>query len=123
MIDTTLRDSLGIALDRTIERVSLGGARGEEHVVPSTMLVEPGTVVEFFTVDYRVHSITFVEDSLTVPARAFLDESGILASPPLVEEGSRFVVDFMGAPPGRYPYVSHGPGEPARGVIVVGTLR
>ncbi len=119
-VDTTLLDSLGIDLDRLVERVSLGGAREQEHVVPPTVLVESGTVVEFYTVDRRVHSIAFMEDSLTVSARRFLEEKGQLSSPPLVERGSRFVVDFTDAPPGRYPYLSHGQGESARGVIVVG---
>lgn len=119
-VDTTLLDSLGIDLNRIVERVSLGGARDREHVVPPTVLVESGTVVEFYTVDRRVHSITFMEDSLTPSARRFLEEKGQLSSPPLVERGSRFVVDFLGAPPGRYPYLSHGHGESARGVIVVG---
>ena len=118
-IDTTLRDSLGIDLDRIVERVTLGGARAREHVFPLTLLVEPGTVVEFYTVDRRVHSITFIEDSLALSARTFLGDMGQLSSPPLVEQGSRFVVDFMAAPPGRYPYLSHGHGEPARGVIIV----
>lgn len=119
-VDTTLLDSLGIEMDRIIERVSLGGARASEHVVPPTVVVESATVVEFYTVDRRVHSITFMEDSLTLPARKFLEDKGQLTSPPLVERGSRFVVDFMDAPPGRYPYCSHGHGESACGVIVVG---
>ncbi|MCH7563243.1 MAG: hypothetical protein IH968_05395 [Gemmatimonadetes bacterium] len=119
-VDTTLLDSLGIDLNRIVERVSLGGARDREHVVPPTVRVESGTVVEFYTVDRRVHSITFMEDSLTLPARRFLEEKGQLSSPPLVERGSRFVVDFMGAPPGRYPYLSHGHGESTRGVIIIG---
>lgn len=119
-VDTTLLDSLGIGLNRTVERVSLGGAREREHVMPPTVRVESGTVVEFYTVDRRVHSITFLADSLTLPARRFLEEKGQLSSPPLVERGSRFVVDFMDAPPGRYPYISHGHGESTRGVIVVG---
>ncbi len=119
-VDTTLFDSLGIELDRVVERVTLGGAREREHVVPPTVLVESGTVVEFYTVDWRVHSIRFLEDSLPPRARRFLEDKGQLSSPPLVERGSRFVVDFMDAPPGRYPYFSHGQGESARGVIVVG---
>ncbi|GMR14219.1 MAG: hypothetical protein BMS9Abin29_2460 [Gemmatimonadota bacterium] len=118
-VDTTLFDSLGIDLGRMVERVALGGAREREHVVPPTILVESGTVVEFYTVDRRVHSITFVADSLTLLARRFLDGKGQLSSPPLVDLGSRFVVDFMDAPPGRYPYLSHGNGESTRGVIVV----
>ncbi len=119
-VDTTLRDSLGIGLDRTVQRISLGGAREREHVVPPTLTVAPGTVVEFYTVDRRVHSILFIEDSLSPSALAFLRENGRLSSAPLVEQGSRFVVDFMGAPDGRYPFVSRGHGESARGAILVG---
>lgn len=119
-VDTTLLDSLGIDSSRIVERVSLGGAREREHVVPPTVVVEPGTVVEFYIIDRRVHSITFMEDSLTLPALRFLEEKGQLSSPPLMERGSRFVVDFRGAPPGRYPYLSHGHGQSMWGVIIVG---
>lgn len=117
--DTTLRDSLGIDPERTVQRVSLGGAREREHVVPRTLEVVPGAVVEFYTLDHRAHSVLFLEDSLSPGALAFLQGRGGLASGPLVERGSRFVIDFQGAPPGRYPFLSRGHGEAAAGTLLV----
>ena len=48
----------------------------------------PGDGVEFRTVDHRVHTLRFLADSLTYEARAFLESTGQMASPPLVSRGS-----------------------------------
>jgi len=77
-------------------------------------------VVEFLCVDGRVHSVRFPRDSLTAEAAAFLSRTSQLASPPLVDRGSRFVLTFEGAPPGRYPFLVEGSGGAGQGVIVVG---
>jgi hypothetical protein len=42
-----------------------------------------------------------------------------VASPPLLRLDSRYVVDFEGGPPGRYPYLLEGSGAAGRGVVVV----
>jgi plastocyanin len=80
----------------------------------------PGDAVEFFTVDHRVHTVTFLLDSLAPEVRSFLENSGQTASPVLVEQGSRFVVRLGDAPPGRYIFVSEGHGGRARGSVEVG---
>lgn len=74
----------------------------------------------FTTVDGRVHTVSFPEDSLALDATLFLERTSQLRSPPLVDRGSRFVVTFQGAPEGRYPFRSRGPGGEAWGVLVVG---
>lgn len=114
-----LRRSLGIGPDVEIHRITLGGQGAREHVVPPRLEIEAGSVVEFFTVDGRVHTVRFPPDSLTTAAREFLRRTEQLESPPLVERGSRFVLTFEGAPFGRYPFVSDGNGGSTWGVVVV----
>lgn len=114
-----LRERLGLADDRPIHRIVLGGRGAREHVVPPRLTVEPGAVVDFVTVDGRIHTVSFVDDSLSTEARSFLRGTRQTASPPLLDQGARFVVDLEGAPPGRYPFRSEGPGGDARGEIVV----
>jgi len=76
--------------------------------------------VEFLTVDHRVHTVTFLLDSLAPEVRSFLESSGQTASPVLVERGSRFVVRLGDAPPGSYIFISEGHGGEARGSVEVG---
>jgi hypothetical protein len=75
--------------------------------------------VEFVTVDHRVHVVSFLADSLTADALAFLTEARKVSSSPLVSRGSRFLVFWAGAPPGRYPFLSRGHGGEAVGFIEV----
>lgn len=114
-----LRERLGLEPDREIHRVSLGGRGSEEHVVPSRLRVGPGAVVVFVTVDGRVHTISFPEDSLSSGAARFLRRTSQMRSPPLVDRDARFVLSFQGAPGGRYRYRSEGPGGEAWGTILV----
>ncbi len=58
-------------------------------------------------------------DSLGAEARAFLRETDQVASPPLLDRDTRYVISTAGAPPGRYPFVVEGNGRPARGALVV----
>ena len=98
-----------------------GGER--ERFAPEEVVVRSGAYVQFESADWRVHEIRFELDSLPVAARAFLEESDQVASPPLVDRGARFVVSFVGAPDGRYPFIAEGNRAPGRGVVVVGPSR
>lgn len=111
--------ALGLPSGARLYRVTLGGRGAREHVVPTLITVRPGDGVEFFTADHRVHTVTFLPDSLTPAAHVFLESSGQLRSPPLVARGTRFILRFQDAPPGRYPFVSEGHGGTAHGVVVV----
>jgi len=108
---------LGLASGSRLHRVVLGGRGSDEHVLPQLIHASPGDAVEFITVDNRVHTVSFLGDSLTAEAAGFLLSSGTLASPPLVSRGSRFVVFFEKAPLGRYPFESRGHGGVAVGTI------
>jgi len=113
---------LGLSERDEVHRVLLAGG-DREVFTPGEVGIPEGAWVEFVTVDWRVHEIRFDVDSLSAPARAFLEGSDQLASPPLVDQGDRFVVSFEGAPEGRYPFLAQGNGAPGRGVVIVGLNR
>ena len=89
--------------------------------MPTLIQAAPGDGVEFRTVDHRVHTLSFVADSLPQEIRTFLEATGQMASPPLVSRGSRFILRLQNAPIGRYLFVSEGHGGVARGVVEVGS--
>lgn len=97
----------------------IGGARDEEHLVPGALTVSDGEVVILRTIDHRVHTITFLRDSLSAASIAFLARRVGFVIGPLVERGSSVVIDFEGAPSGRYAFVSEGSGGRASGAITV----
>ncbi len=116
--DTTLSRALGLTDRDRVTRVTLVGADSEE-ISPPRVEVRSGAWVEFVTGDWRVHEVHFELDSLAGAARAFLKRTDQVSSPPLVDLGSRFVVDFAHAPSGRYPFVAEGNTAPGHGVVVV----
>ena len=115
-------DGLDLRAGAELHSVTLGGRGSEEHAVPTRIVIEPGDAVEFRTVDRRVHTVRFPEDSLDLDGRRFLESTGQMASPPLVDRGGRFIVRFDDAPRGRYPFESRGHGGTAWGVVEVGPL-
>lgn len=116
--DATLRTTLGLTDRDEVHRVTLVGA-DTERVRPPVVEVPNGAWVEFVTGDWRVHEVHFELDSLDAAARAFLQGTDQVSSPPLVDRDSRFVIHFDKAPPGRYPFVAEGNGAPGHGVVVV----
>jgi len=112
-------EALGLSADAHLHRITLGGRGAEEHAVPTRVEAAPGDAVEFRTVDYRVHTVRFISDTLASDVRAFLESTGQEASAPLVFRGSRFILKLTDAPPGAYVFESEGHGGVARGVIDV----
>jgi plastocyanin len=120
--DSVLRDRLGLTDEDEVHRVSITG--GDREVVePVELEVPPGAWVEFVTTDWRVHRILFLGDSLDAGRLAFLVSSDQMDSPPLIDRDARFVVSFVGAPEGRFPYVVEGNGASTHGVVVVRAKR
>lgn len=116
--DSVLQAELGLTLDDHVHRVRVSGGEAE-RADPAETLVEPGAYVEFVTTDWMVHEIVFEADSASAEQWAFLERTDQVASPPLIDRDSRYVLSFEAAPAGRYPYVLEGNGRPGRGVIVV----
>jgi plastocyanin len=99
--------------------VQLSGGRDVEHVVPPHLEIETGEWVQFVTLDRRVHTVSFVPDSLSPEAFAYLADTGQLEGPPLLTRGSRFLVDFRDAPAGRYVFSSSSHGDPVFGSVTI----
>jgi hypothetical protein len=104
------------------EVVHLSGGRDVEHIVPPHVEIGVGEWVQFVTLDRRVHTLSFVSDSLSPAALAYLADTGQLEGPPLLERGSRFFVDFREAPEARYVFSSTSHGEPVFGSVTVRAL-
>lgn len=84
---------------------------------PATAALRTGDIVRFEALDAGGHAIAFDGALLAPEARTWLEGTGQLRSPPLVNAGNAWVITFANAPPGEYPFVcvTHG----ARGVLTV----
>ena len=116
--DEVLQAELGLTPRDQVYRVSLTGG-AVERADPAAVSIGSGAHVEFVTTDWLIHEVIFEQDSLVESAWAFLSGTDQTASPPLIDRGSRYVLSFEGAPPGRYPYLLEGNGASGRGVIIV----
>ena len=77
---------------------------GQQHrdFEPRALQAKPGDYLRFTARDSRSHAIVF---DVTQPAqRAFLESTGQLRSPPLVTNGTAWVIALKDAPPGNYPF-------------------
>jgi plastocyanin len=118
-----LRDTLGIGPRVTLHRVALGGERDSERIIPTELVADEGDVVAFETVDGRIHELAFEPDSLALDALDFLRRTGQMKSPPMIDRGTRFLVDFEDAPDGRYVFHGRTVGPPVYAVIVIGVTQ
>ena len=116
--DQRLQDELGLSPRDEVHRISITGGE-QESVVPREVIVPDDAYVEFVTTDSWVHEVRFELDSLEGASRDFLVRTDQVASPPMVNADSRFVVFMESAPPGRYPFLVSGNGAPTRGAVVV----
>lgn len=99
-----------------VATVRIDRAKAAE-LVPATSSVRTGDLLRFISSDAGGHAIAFDGDAMSSEARAFLDRTGQMRSPPFSGGGSTWLVTFAGAPPGSYPYrcPTHG----VQGTIVV----
>lgn len=117
--DPELAEALGLPPGTPIHRVTLS-SRGEgARVLPTAVRVQPGALVQFVAADRRVYAVRFRMDALAPDAHEFIRTTGQEGSPPLGQEGARFVVSLVGAPDGRYPFQVDGYGPTVDGEIVV----
>ena len=116
--DEVLQAELGLTATDRVHRVRLTGGE-TESADPVMISIEPGSHVEFVTTDWLIHEVLFEQDSLVGEQWTFLQQNDETASPPLIDKESRYLLSFVGAPAGRYPYRIEGNGDPGRGVIIV----
>ena len=110
-------DSTSVEITGTVHDVRLGGVGAVDSITPATVRAVPGDAVRFTVADGRPHALTFAVDSLDASARAFLDGTGQLRGPPLVNQDASWVILLEGAPPGRYPFYCRS--HDASGVLTV----
>ena len=101
--------------------VRLEGVGAQNEVQPATVSAQPGDAVAFTAADGMTHSVVFHADRMSAEQVSFLEQSGQMRGPPLLSEGSAWVVSLNGAPAGDYPFscTLHG----GQGVIRVGAAR
>jgi hypothetical protein len=116
--DEVLQAELGLTTSDRVHRVELTGGK-REQADPVVVSIEPDAHVEFITTDWLIHEVIFDEDSLVGGRWDFLESSDQTSSPPLIDKESRYLLSFVGAPTGRYPYRIEGNGAAGRGVIIV----
>src|SRR5690606_3974037 len=95
----TIRLETGTALVEVAVQRSAGG-----DFEPSQVSASTGDVVRFTANDNGGHAIVFDGAALSADARAWLEQTGQLRSPPLIASGSAWVITLEGAPPGEYPF-------------------
>lgn len=71
---------------------------------PVAVEASVGDVVRFTAGDRGGHAISFEGAALAADARAWLQQTGQLRSPPLITSDAAWVITLSGAPPGEYPF-------------------
>jgi plastocyanin len=116
--DSVLQATFGLTPQVRVYRVAVSGGE-TERAEPAALSIEVGAYVEFVSTDWMVHEILFDTASLTPAQRTFLERTDQVHSPPLIDRGSRYVLSFVDAPPGRYAFRLEGNGRASQGAIVV----
>jgi plastocyanin len=116
--DSLLQAAFGLTPEDRVYRVAVTGGE-TERAEPAALSIEVGAYVEFVSTDWMVHEILFDTASLTPAQRTFLERTDQVHSPPLIDRGSRYVLSFVDAPPGRYAFRLEGNGRASQGAIVV----
>ena len=121
--DVVRLDDGDVALPEGARRhdVQLEGVGADDEVSSGSVSATPGDAVAFIAADGMTHSIVFLSDRLSAEQVAFLEQGGQMRGPPLLAEGSSWIVTLSGAPAGDYPFACalHG----GQGVIRVGATR
>jgi plastocyanin len=83
---------------------------GADAIDPPSLVAHVGDVVRFTSTDRGAHALAFDALRLEPAAREFLERTGQLRGPPLLEPGAVWVVNLADAPPGTYPFTcsTHG---------------
>jgi len=111
-------DSARITLPDSVRLVVVSLDRSHPgDLEPAHAEIRVGDIGRFEAADAAAHAVGFDGTGLTAEARRFLEVTGQMRSPPLLNAGNAWVVSFAHAPPGDYPY--HCATHRARGSITV----
>lgn len=114
---TITLDSAEVSIDGSVHDIAIAGAGAVDSIAPTTVEAQPGDAIRFVVEDGRPHAIMFTAERLEAPVRQYLESTQQLRGPPLVNEGSSWVVLLEDAVPGRYPF--HCRSHDAAGEITV----
>ena len=104
-------DTIVLADSIALVEVRIGRIDDGDNVIePASLDAKAGDVVRFTSEDRGAHALSFDAARLDPAAREFLQRTGQLRGPPLLEPGAVWVVNLDGAPPGSYPFTcsTHG---------------
>ena len=99
LANDTIRLEEGVTLVEIVARRSDDG-----DFDPASAQAQTGDVVQFTAGDNGGHAIVFESTALAADAREFMERTMQMRSPPLIEDGSSWVVTLEGAPAGEYPF-------------------
>lgn len=114
---TITLDSAEVSIDGSVHDIRITGAGAVDSIAPARVEARPGDAIRFVVDDRRPHAIMFTAERLEAPVREYLESTSQLRGPPLVNEGSSWVVLLEDAVPGRYPF--HCRSHDASGEITV----
>jgi plastocyanin len=117
--DSILRSALGLTDRDVVHRVQVRSRGTREIAEPSRVTAEPGTWVSFQGGDARGHVVRFDTTAISATGVDWLRVTDQIESPPLLTPASRWVVSFLDAPEGFYPFVVEGGGETGSGGIEI----
>jgi plastocyanin len=95
----TIRLAEGVRLHDVVVRRT---AQGDFE--PATVQARVGDVIRFTADDNGGHALAFDGAALTPEARAWIEGSSQVRSPPLITTGAAWVITLDGAPAGDYPF-------------------
>lgn len=116
--DLQLIEELGLSGTDRVHTVRLKMV-GQEMAYPDSILAHEGDYIQFVSDDWFLHEVRFDSTSMSEDAWEFMVLNNQAASPPLLQNGARFVISFVDASPGAYPFLLEGNRKPGSGVIVV----
>lgn len=114
---TIALDSAEVSIDGGVHEIRVSGAGAQDSIAPATVEATSGDALRFVIEDRRPHAFAFTTESLAEPVREYLERTGQLRGPPLVNQGAEWVVLLEDAPAGRYPF--HCRSHDARGEVTV----
>lgn len=110
-------ETVELPLGADVHDVRFRVERGDVRVQPDTVRAEEGDVIRFIAGDGRGYAVMFDPTPLSGPARRFLERTGQLRGPPLIQKDASWIVDLTDAPAGAYPFTCLG--RNARGTLLV----
>lgn len=116
--DAQLISELGLSERDRVHTVSLT-AEADERADPDSITVQIGDYLQFVSSDWLIHEVRFDSAEMNDRTRSFMIVTDQMRSPPLLQRGARYVLSFVDAPDGAYPFRLEGNRGPGRGVIMV----